>query len=252
MENLKHFLYLDTDLVDSLLSQYNSGVVSSITKSQTSQTKLNTSVGFDLKIVKGDLGGDDNDINEKAETINPHHYIYNLLEKELLKNSGNDTDIVKLCGDLRIVDSCKVADDFSGLKELITGFDAVNKLSKSPVDNILSQEIRDISSKSKPVSKLIRQLTADRLLAYIGNNKPIPLDRANVINYNSAEFANNCTLFSGDYVVVGIKSTSIEGADQDNGSDDMLLLLGKAFAEVQRIIKTSPIKPIAIYKIVSA
>jgi hypothetical protein len=250
MKDLKYFLYLDTNLINSLFSQYNCGVISSITNSQTTQTELSPKVSCNIGILKGEINTSDNNINVTERNIYPHHYIYDLLEQELLKELGNNDNIVKICGNLRIIDSRKVLDSLNNLKDLVAGIDAVNTFTKNSNDkNSVSSEMRSFSKESKKVSKLIELFSSNHLLAYI-DNEVIPLDRTSVIGHNSAEFLNNCTLFTGDYILIGIKST-LTNELKKNNSNDILLSLGEAFSEMSKMIKISPIKPLAIYRIIS-
>lgn len=252
MKKIKDFLYLDTSLVNSLFSQYYQGIITSMSTGSTDKTKLDAGLGFDLKLVKGSKGGSAGAELTKSETIDLHHYAYEMLEKQLIDDGMIDAkkkDIVMISGNLRIIDSAKTIESFDGLKSLVTGFDAVMKLSPNPSESaIIPRDLRDAARNSKDISKLLSQLSNNGIFAYVDGER-IALDRTYLVSSNSPEFANNGKLFEGNYVVIGLNSNfSINDTQDDNG--DMLLILSKAFAGIQDIMKVSTIKPIAIYRLV--
>lgn len=250
MEQVKHFLYLDIPLVNSLFSQYHSGIITSISKASSTEVSLKPSIGFDLKLVKGDLGTASSDTTTDGETIDLHHYAYNLLENELFSSKEGSGDIVKLQGPIRVIDSRKVASQFENLKDLISGFEAAMKIApgNQSSTNVVPQEVKALTTRGKEISKLIRQLSGERVLAYIGDSV-IALDQESVISFNSPEFMHNGKLFEGNYVVVGIQSNVIADAVSDDA--DILLSLSAAFSSIQETIKVAPIKPIAIYRVIA-
>ncbi|GHU82523.1 hypothetical protein AGMMS50284_4510 [Clostridia bacterium] len=249
MAQVKHFLYLDIPLVNSLFSQYHSGIITSISKATSTETSLRPSIGFDLKLVRGDLGTASSDTITSGENIDLHHYAYNLLENELLSTQDKDSDIVRLEGKIRVIDSRKVSSQFENLRDLISGFEAAMKIAPKSQENstVIPQEMKAMTTKGKDIGKLIRQLSGDRILTYIGDDI-IALDEESVISFGSPEFMCNGKLFDGKYVIVGIRSNVI--SDMTSGDADILLSLSLAFSQIQEMIKVSPIKPIAIYKVI--
>lgn len=253
MTSIKDFLYLDTDLVNSIFSQYYKGVITSMSKTSSDTDGIKAKIGFDLKLVKGSAGGSSDSTSGQGETIDLHHYAYSMVEDQLIADgiiAGEKNDIVMLSGDLRIVDAARTVDGFEGLKGLIAGFDAAMKLASNPQpSNTISQDVRSAAQKSKEIGQLLGQLSGNKVFAYI-NDERIALNRNYIIGETSPEFANNGKLFNGKYVIVGLKTVASSNDDKEDKSD-ILLTMSKAFSGIQDLMKVSNIKPIAIYRIVS-
>lgn len=253
MTKLKDFLYLDTSLVNSIFSQYYEGLITTLTKANSEKDDLKGSIGFDLKLIKGNTGGTTGTESSQSETIDLHHFAYQMLEEKLIADgaiNGSKKDIVMHSGDLRIVDAAKTIESFDGLKTLISGFDAAMKLANSTTkQNVIPQEMRNAAQKSKDISKLISQLSDNHVFAYIDDEK-IALDRSCLVGLGSPEFTNNGKLFDGNYIVVGLNSKPSMRDDDSGGNGDILLSLSKAFSGFQDMMNVSPIKPIAIYRLI--
>lgn len=251
MANIKDFLYLDTSLVNSIFAQYYRGVITSMTQVASEKEDIKASIGFDLKLVKGSTGGANGSEQSKSETLDLHHYAYEMLEARLKEDGAigeEATDVVLRAGNLRIIDSMKTTESFDGLKTLISGFDAAMKLANnSGQANTIPQEVRNIAQKSKDISKLIGQLYDSGIFAHI-DGETITLDRKYLVSEGSPEFTNNGKLFEGKYVVVGLDARLSTG-DSPAENEDLLLSLTRAFSGFQDIVKISTIKPIAIYRI---
>lgn len=252
MTQIKDFLYLDTDLVNSIFSQYYKGIITSLNNGVSDKESTKANLGFDFKLVKGSIGASDGTENSQRKTIDLHHYAYEMLEEQLVKDGvidGTNNDIVMLSGMLRIVDAVKTIENFDGLKTLISGFDAAMKLSPNQqTTNAIPQDLRSAVLKSKDISKLLGQLSDNGIFAYIGGER-VALNKDFLVSKNSPEFANNGKLFDGKYILVGLKS-NLSIIDDVVDDSDMLLGLSKAMSAIQDIMKLSNIKPIAIYRIV--
>lgn len=253
MQTIKDFLYLDTDLVNSIFSQYFEGVITGMSKTSSDTDGIKAKIGFDLKLVKGSAGGSSDSTSGKSETIDLHHYAYSMIEDQLVTDSvidGDKNDIVMLSGNLRIVDSEKAVEVLGGLKGLVAGLDAAAKLAPdSQSANAIPQEMRGAIKNSKDLGQLITQLSGGKVFAYIADER-IALNRNYVVGETSPEFSNNGRLFDGEYVVVGLK-TIVSANDDDIDKSDILLTMSKAFSGVQDLMNISNIKPIAIYRVVS-
>lgn len=253
MTKIKNYLYLDQALVNSIFSQYYSGLITSVTKGAKEKETLKSSLGFDLKIIKGNVGGDDSGESSTSEKLELHHYMFELLENELQKSEliGDDKPIVQIDGNLTIVDAKNSADNLEGLQSLIKGMTAALKMGKQ--ENAQTkpdlQNMTEIVKQSKDLAKLIRQFANDGVYAYIGEEK-ISLDRDCILSRSTPEFGNLGKEFVGDYTVLGIKSST--QAKQNVQSDDVLLTLGVAFTSLQDLLKISGIRPIAIYRQLSS
>lgn len=251
MATIKDFLYLDTSLVNSIFSQYYQGLITSMTKASLEKEDIKASIGFDLKLIKGSTGGVNGSEASTSETLDLHHYAYEVLEGQLIKDGvigGGGKDVVLRKGNLRIVDSMKVIESFDGLKSLISGFEAAMKLAGTPdQSNVITQDVKSAAQKSKDISKLLSQFYNDGIFARI-DNEMIALDRDYLVSPGSPEFTSNGSLFEGNYVVVGLDSKKSSN-DQPSQNEDILLSLSRAFSGFQDLVSISAIKPIAIYRI---
>lgn len=251
MAKIKDFLYLDTSLVNSIFSQYYQGLITSMTKASSEKEDIKASIGFDLKLIKGSAGGTNGSESNTSETLDLHHYAYEILESQLIKDGviGDVTgDILLRKGNLRIIDSTKVIENFDGLKALISGLEAAMKLAGTPNQSgVITQDVKNAVQKSKDISKLLRQLYNDGIFAHI-DNETIALDREYLVSLGSPEFTSNGSLFEGNYVVVGLDSKKSSNDTPIQG-EDMLLSLSRAFSGFQELVSISAIKPIAIYRL---
>lgn len=253
MTKIKNYLYLDQALVNSIFSQYYSGLITSVTKGVKEKETLKSSLGFDLKIIKGNVGGDDSGENSTSENLELHHYMFELLENELLKSEliGDGKPIVRIDGNLTIVDAKKSADNLEGLSSLIKGMEAALKVGGQENTQAKADlhAMTGMVKQSKDLAKLIRQFASDGVYAYISDEK-ISLDRDCILSGSAPEFSNLGKEFVGEYVVLGIKSSTQE--KQNVQSEDILLTLGMAFTGLQDLLKISGIRPIAIYRQLSS
>lgn len=252
MSKIKDFLYLDESLVNSIFSQYFQGVITTMTKGSVSKEGLKAGLGFDLKIVKGNMGASEDSETSSNETIDLHHYAYNLIEEQLIADGvidGESSEIIMLKGDIKVLDADKTIQRFEGLKDLFAGLDAAVKMSNEPTQSdSIPQNVRSAAKESKNIGKLLRELTGNGLFVYIGNER-IQLDRNFIKSENSPEFSNNGKLFEGEYVMVGLKS-KLSHMQLPATQEDMLLTLTDAFSKFGELVKVSAIKPIAIYRII--
>jgi hypothetical protein len=249
MTKIKNYLYLDQALVNSIFSQYYSGLITSVTKGAKEKETLKSSLGFDLKIIKGNIGGDDSGESSTSEKLELHHYMFELLENELQSSGliGDEQPIIQIEGNLTIVDAKNSADNLEGLPSLIKGMEAALKMGgqENTQARVDLHAMTNIVKQSKDLAKLIRQFASDGAYAYIGEEK-ISLDRDCILSKSAPEFSNLGKEFIGNYTVLGIKSNAQE--KQNVQSDDILLTLGTAFTGLQDLLKISGIRPIAIYR----
>jgi len=92
MKSVKDLIYFDTEKARSILSQLNQGLISEISRAFEDETELSTGIGFDIKVIKGNIGGKGKEKVVQTEKITLYHEMLNALEKELI-NSNILTDI---------------------------------------------------------------------------------------------------------------------------------------------------------------
>lgn len=85
MKSIKDLIYFDTDKAKSLISQLNEGLISEISRAIEDESEDSSGVGFDVKIVKGNLGERTKERSIRTEKIELYHEMLNTIENDLLK-----------------------------------------------------------------------------------------------------------------------------------------------------------------------
>lgn len=83
MKSIKDLIYFDYDKAKSLNSQLNGGVISELTRAIEGEGEINSEIGFDIKILKGKIGGNDKEKSIRTEKIELYHELLNEIEKSL-------------------------------------------------------------------------------------------------------------------------------------------------------------------------
>ena len=91
MNSIKDLIYFDYDKAKSLSSQLSGGIINEITRAIEEEGGINSEIGFDIKLLKGNIGGNNKEKNVRTERIEIYHELLNevekqLSEKKLLKN----------------------------------------------------------------------------------------------------------------------------------------------------------------------
>jgi uncharacterized protein (UPF0335 family) len=83
MKSLKDLIYFDIEKAKSLISQLNDGLISEISRAIEDENEDTAGLGFDVKIMKGNLGEKSREKTIKTEKISLYHEILNSIEAEL-------------------------------------------------------------------------------------------------------------------------------------------------------------------------
>lgn len=86
MNEIKDFIYLDTDKVSSLYSQLSGGLIQSIESVKSNSEDNKNLRNYSFKVFKHEAGGTTSELNSLKETRVSHHDIYNELEAALFEN----------------------------------------------------------------------------------------------------------------------------------------------------------------------
>jgi len=143
MKSIKDLIYFDSEKANSLISQLSGGLISEISKAIEEENEENSGIGFDLKIVKGNLGDKSKDKTIKTEKRNLYHEILNSVELELEKNElltslndsfedwpGSYNDFMKEIPNFSYIKATGWGsfEDFDRLKRIMTNFNDIQRL----------------------------------------------------------------------------------------------------------------------------
>ena len=143
MKSIKDLIYFDNEKANSLISQLNGGLISEISKAVEEENEEISGVGFDLKIVKGNLGDKNKDKTIKTEKKSLYHEILNSVEIELEKSelltsvnesfenwSGSYNDFMKEIPNFSYIKATGWGsfEDFDRLKRIMTNFNDIQRL----------------------------------------------------------------------------------------------------------------------------
>lgn len=83
MNSIKDLIYFDYDKAKSINSQLSGGIISEITRAIEEEGGLSSEIGFDIKLLKGKIGGSDKERSIKTERIELYHELLNEVENKL-------------------------------------------------------------------------------------------------------------------------------------------------------------------------
>lgn len=86
MKTIKDLIYFDIEKAKSLISQLNDGLISEISRAIEDESEESAGIGFDVKIIKGNLGEKSKEKVIKTEKLSLYHEMLNSIELELEKN----------------------------------------------------------------------------------------------------------------------------------------------------------------------
>jgi hypothetical protein len=242
------FLYLDNELLRSLLSQFNKGLTE-----QTSKQKghtAGTQTGAKGKIFGlAEFGGEGRYefSSSDSETKSLHHHAFALLHEHIQKHKLIDEfeskPFVLMQGSIRFIDGQKIAEIIKDLPSMIKGMKAATKVAGEPQD---FSELNSIKENAQDLASLMLSLTGGNLLVRIGDEY-IFLDRNYVHSAYAPEIKSNGKEFSGNYKLIGIPSS--ESTNKTSDSNDPITGLVDALNGIEEaFINVSHVKPLAIYK----
>jgi hypothetical protein len=86
MESIKDLIYFDYEKAKSINSQLNGGLINEITKAIENEGNLDSEIGFDVKILRGKIGGGEKEKSLRTERIEIFHELLNNVETSLVEN----------------------------------------------------------------------------------------------------------------------------------------------------------------------
>jgi hypothetical protein len=143
MSSIKDLIYFDYDKAKSLSSQLNGGIINEITRAIEEEGGINSDIGFDIKILKGNIGASDKEKNIRTERIELYHELLNevenqLSEKKLLKNLNHSlrddgksfNDFLENVPNYTFVkaNGWSSFEDFEWFKTIMTNFNEIQRL----------------------------------------------------------------------------------------------------------------------------
>lgn len=190
MNSIKDLIYFDYDKAKSLNSQLNGGIISELTRAIEEETGLSTEIGFDIKVLKGGIGGTDKGKTFRTEKIELYHELLNEIEKSLFEkknltdiNSEFDNDgisfkdFLKKVPDFTYIKSTGWSsfEDFERFKRIMDNFNEIQRLIfASVLDN--NPEVIKQKEKINDLRKEIRSSNK--------SNKTSELKKLNAIEKN--------------------------------------------------------------------
>ena len=172
MNSIKDLIYFDLEKARSLISQLKGGLISEISRAFEDESELSSGLGFDVKIIKGNVGGKDKEKQLRTEKIEIYHELLNEIEKELenrklLTNinssfnnfKGSFNDFMETTPGFNYIKASGWSqfEDFERLKNIFSNFNEIQRLIFS--SQILENpEIKDIQLKIREAKKSAESL----------------------------------------------------------------------------------------------
>ncbi len=182
MESIKDLIYFDVEKARSLISQLKGGLINEISRAFEDETELDSGVGFDLKVIKGNVGGKDKEKKIRTEKIEIYHELLNELEKELnnhslltdintsfKNNEGSFNDFMQMTPRFSYIkaNGWSQFEDFERFKKIFSNFNEIQRmiyssqLMESPEIIQLQNQIKDARKKAEKIEN--RNLKAKEL-----------------------------------------------------------------------------------------
>lgn len=86
MKSIKDLIYFDINKAKSLISQLNGGLINEISRAVEDESEESAGIGFDVKIIKGNIGEKSKEKTIKTEKISVYHEMLNSIENDLNEN----------------------------------------------------------------------------------------------------------------------------------------------------------------------
>ncbi len=143
MNSIKDLIYFDLEKARSLISQLKGGLISEITRAFEDEGGINSEIGFDLKIIKGKIGGIEKEKHITSEKIELYHELLNQIESELEKKNlltdinhsfdnfeGSYNDYIETTPNLNYIKASGWSqfEDFERLKNIFSNFNEIQRL----------------------------------------------------------------------------------------------------------------------------
>lgn len=210
MNSIKDLIYFDISKAKSIISQLNDGLINEISRAVEDESEENAGIGFNVKIIKGNLGEKSNEKTIRTEKISLFHEMLNSIEKDLYENDlltsinnafdnweGSFNDFMDEIPKLSYVKATGWGsfEDFERFKRILTNFNEIQRLIFESVllDNPELVALREQLSEAK---KIVNQ-NKDR------NNKTKELSKVKAIEKRIDELLKTETdihLFDEDWI----------------------------------------------------
>lgn len=187
MKSIKDLIYFDLEKARSLISQIKGGLISEISRAFEEEGELNSELGFDLKLIKGKLGGKDKEKHIKFEKVEIYHELLNQIESELNnkklltdinesfeKFNGSYNDFIKTTQNFSFIkaNGWSQFEDFERLKHIFSNFNEIQRLIfssevlENPDVKILQQQIKDAKKSAQHLERNQKAKELNRLKAF--------------------------------------------------------------------------------------
>jgi uncharacterized protein (UPF0335 family) len=210
MKSIKDLIYFDISKAKSLISQLNDGLISEISRAVEDESEDSAGLGFDVKIIKGNLGEKSKEKTVKTEKISLYHEMLNSIEKDLTENDlltsinnsfenweGSFNDFMDEIPNLSYIKATGWGsfEDFERFKRILTNFNEIQRLIFESVllENPELIALREQLSEAKKVANQNK----DR------NNRTKELNKVRAIERNVDELLKSETdvhLFDEDWI----------------------------------------------------
>lgn len=143
MNSIKDLIYFDISKAKSIISQLNDGLINEISRAVEDENEENAGIGFDVKIIKGNLGEKSKEKTIRTEKISLFHEMLNSIEKDLYENDllisinnafdnweGSFNDFMDEVPKLSYVKATGWGsfEDFERFKRILTNFNEIQRL----------------------------------------------------------------------------------------------------------------------------
>ena len=143
MKSIKDLIYFDLEKARSLSSQLKGGLISEISRAFEDEAELNSGLGFDLKVIKGNVGGKEKEKQIKTEKIEIFHELLNQIEAELEKRKlltdlngtfdtfkGSYNDFIETTPNYNYIKASGWSqfEDFERFKKIFSNFNEIQRM----------------------------------------------------------------------------------------------------------------------------
>lgn len=143
MKSIKDLIYFDLEKARSLISQLKGGLISEISRAFEDENEISSGVGFDIKVVKGNIGGKEKEKVVKTEKVELYHELLNEIEHQLSSHNslsninklfkewkGSFNDFMDYIPNINYVkaEGWGTFEDFERFKRIFSNFNEVQRL----------------------------------------------------------------------------------------------------------------------------
>lgn len=187
MDSIKDLIYFDLEKARSLISQLRGGLIHEISRAFEDESELNSGLGFDVKVFKGNIGGKDKEKQIRTEKIEIYHELLNQIEQELNERKlltdinksfenfeGSFNDFMDATPDLNYIKArgWSQFEDFERFKNIFSNFNEIQRLIFSS-GLLESPEIKNLQSQIKDAKKRVELLDRNQKAKELSKLKSI-------------------------------------------------------------------------------